>query len=632
MEKKKISENKSFIKGLEGLRAISVLGVILFHLWPNIFAGGFSGVTVFFVISGFLMTRIILKGFKNGTFSFWDFYKRRFWRLYPAFFIMLLSATGIVSLFFPDALFGIRGNFFSNIFYVNNWYQIIHSVSYFAAGNHWEIFTHLWSLSVEAQFYLLWPLLLFAILKLADRKWQLSLVIPAVIFFVSSLLFALLYSPVSTNRAYYGTDSRIFSFVAGAFVAIYMTLVSFRGHPKFFDDINSFLDKYKNQIIVACFAVLLLVFVFANGTQAWAYYFAMSFLSLAVAVLVYYFSVYRNNIFARIMGNRFCLYLGSRSYSIYLYQLPILVIFDQLASRQSAFLQFLARIVSLALILLVSELSFRFVEMPLRHGISPIKSNFGPNFKTYLFSGITFVFAISSIFGMSSRSADHLRSADQLQHNLSKKSVSIKRANSKAAASQSRADSINNASEISQDKQKADTFSTSIKTVAAVKGMKITAIGDSVLMDVGPDLQSVIPGTTVDAAVGRHTQQAIDRLDQIKRNGDLQPIVLIVIGINGEISSQNIQQVLNIAGKRQIYWVNSYAAGRPWEAPNNQLLLQKSQNNSNLHIIDWNTGARQHPEWFFPDGIHPQAVGNKAMTNLIMNALARNEHYIAGKK
>ncbi|KGO31968.1 hypothetical protein Q757_03880 [Oenococcus alcoholitolerans] len=116
MEKKKISENKSFIKGLEGLRAISVLGVILFHLWPNIFAGGFSGVTVFFVISGFLMTRIILKGFKNGTFSFWDFYKRRFWRPYPAFFIMLLSATGIVSLFFPDALFGIRGNFFSNIF------------------------------------------------------------------------------------------------------------------------------------------------------------------------------------------------------------------------------------------------------------------------------------------------------------------------------------------------------------------------------------------------------------------------------------------------------------------------------------------------------------------------------------
>lgn len=165
------SKKASFIPGIEGLRTFSVIGVILFHLWPKVFAGGFAGVTVFFVISGFLMTRIILDELgQRGSFRLKRFYLRRFWRLYPAFIVMILLTITVLTLGFPEGLFGIRGTLLSNMFYVNNWYQILHSVSYFAASAHWPVFTHLWSLSVEAQFYFVWPIILIMILYAGEKK------------------------------------------------------------------------------------------------------------------------------------------------------------------------------------------------------------------------------------------------------------------------------------------------------------------------------------------------------------------------------------------------------------------------------------------------------------------------------
>ncbi|MFT8470580.1 MAG: acyltransferase family protein [Oenococcus sp.] len=619
----------SFIPGIEGLRTLSVLGVILFHLWPKIFAGGFSGVTVFFVVSGFLMTSIVLKDLAAfGHLRLKRFYLRRFWRLYPAFIVMIFLTTALLFFFFPAGLFGIRGTLISNLFYVNNWYQILHQVSYFAAGAHWSVFTHLWSLSVEAQFYVIWPLLVTAILYLADKKWQLSLLIPAILALISSFLLAILYSPVSTNRAYYGTDSRVFSFIIGGMVAILITLLRSQACPKILRRFQQLLAEYSVWIISASFSGALILFVIANGVQAWVYDFGMLLLSIFTALLIYYFVMVPENHFNLIMGNHFFRYIGSRSYSIYLYQLPVFVILEEIFRNFSPLVHFWVSLFSILLIMLLADLSYRWVEMPFRHGMIHMTRQSFMSVKTVLTSLLIVLTLTGTFLGFISKDATRSKSADQLRRHLQSESQKISRQNSQAvsarqnAVSSQSAKSSQSSAASGADQQLAGIFQTSPENIAKVRQLSVTAIGDSVLLDVGPDLQMAMPKAIVNARIGRHTQEAIDSLQALKDEKKLDPIILMVIGTNGEISADNIQQVRRIAGNRQVFWVNSFSGGKPWEGPNNNLLSSFDKQDSNLHVIDWYSGAHAHPEWFEPDGVHPQRAGNRAMTTMIINSIA----------
>ncbi|AZZ61343.1 acetyltransferase [Oenococcus sp. UCMA 16435] len=624
---KRDSRKSSFIPGIEGLRAFSVIGVILFHLWPKIFAGGFAGVTVFFVISGFLMTRIILNEFyERGRFQIKRFYSRRFWRLYPAFIVMIFLTTAILTVAFPEGLFGIRGSLLSNIFYVNNWYQIANSLSYFAASAHWSVFTHLWSLSVEAQFYLFWPLLLSFILYFGDKRWQFALIVPTIFVLVSAALFAILYSPISTNRAYYGTDTRVFSFIIGGIVAIFMSLAASPYCPKQITRIRSFLNKASAYLISLSFFGLIALFILANGVQAWVYYFGMLLLSIFTAILIFYLSSSPQSEFGLLMGNRCFRYIGSRSYSIYLYQLPIMMIIERIFPVASLSGDLFRSLISVLIILIVSELSYRLIEMPFRHGFIFHSTKLVFNWKTIL-SIVIAVFAIGgTASGFVSKNAVRSKDADQLQRKLNRSSKMIDKQNSKAVQERKSSSSTASVSSIadSHEQQLASIFGTNSKNIHKVESLNITAIGDSVLLDVGPDIQWVMPKTIVNAKVGRHTLDAINILRHLKKEGKLDPIILMIIGTNGEISAQNIQEVRSIAGSRQVYWVNSFSGGKPWEGPNNQLLNEASKKDRRLHIIDWYDSARSHPEWFSPDGIHPQRTGNRIMTTMIINSIASN--------
>ncbi|OIK63279.1 acyltransferase family protein [Oenococcus oeni] len=625
---KRDSRKSSFIPGIEGLRAFSVIGVILFHLWPKIFAGGFAGVTVFFVISGFLMIRIILNEFyERGRFRIKRFYSRRFWRLYPAFIVMIFLTTAVLAVAFPEGLFGIRGSLLSNIFYVNNWYQIANSLSYFAASAHWSVFTHLWSLSVEAQFYLFWPLLLSLILYFGDKRWQLALIVPTIFALISTTLFAILYSPISTNRAYYGTDTRVFSFIIGGIVAIFMSLAASPYCPKQITRILIFFKKTSVYLISLSLLGLIALFILANGVQAWVYYFGMLLLSIFTAILIFYLSSNPQSEFGLLMGNRYFRYIGSRSYSIYLYQLPIMMIIERIFPVVSLLDDILRSITSVLIILFVSELSYRLIEMPFRHGFVLRLTKLAFNWKTILSITVA-VFAIGgTAFGLISKSAVRSKDADQLQQKLNKSSKVIEKRNNKAVQarkSSSSSTSSASSSSDSHEQQLTSIFGTSSENIHKVESLNITAVGDSLLLDVGPDIQWVMPKTIFNAKVGRHTLNAIDILRHLKKEGKLDPIILMVIGTNGEISAQNIQEVRSIAGSRQVYWVNSFSGGKPWEGPNNQLLNAAAKKDRRLHIVDWYDSARSHPEWFSPDGIHPQRTGNRIMTTMIINSIASN--------
>ncbi|KEP87893.1 acetyltransferase [Oenococcus oeni] len=372
---------------------------------------------------------------------------------------------------------------------------------------------------------------------------------------------------------------------------------------------------------------LIALFILANGVQAWVYYFGMLLLSIFTAILIFYLSSNPQSEFGLLMGNRYFRYIGSRSYSIYLYQLPIMMIIERIFPVVSLLDDILRSITSVLIILFVSELSYRLIEMPFRHGFVLRLTKLAFNWKTILSIAVA-VFAIGgTAFGLVSKSAVRSKDADQLQQKLNKSSKVIEKRNNKAVQarkSSSSSTSSASSSSDSHEQQLASIFGTSSENIHKVESLNITAVGDSLLLDVGPDIQWVMPKTIVNAKVGRHTINAIDILRHLKKEGKLDPIILMVIGTNGEISAQNIQEVRSIAGSRQVYWVNSFSGGKPWEGPNNQLLNAAAKKDRRLHIVDWYDSARSHPEWFSPDGIHPQRTGNRVMTTMIINSIASN--------
>ncbi|WP_415595060.1 acyltransferase family protein [Liquorilactobacillus nagelii] len=216
-----IRNERRYITGLDGLRAIAVIAVILYHLNTTVFKGGFLGVPIFMVIFGYLITDHLLEEYElTGHFNYFYFWKKRIKRLYPTLAIMLLGTSAYIFLFERQLLFNLWKIVLSNLLYVYNWWQIDHGESYFQqfAGNE-SPFTHLWTLSIEGQFYFFWPLIVLLLLKLFSKR-KVVFYFALLLAIISSLLMATLYVPnTDPSRIYYGTDTRMFSILFGAALA-----------------------------------------------------------------------------------------------------------------------------------------------------------------------------------------------------------------------------------------------------------------------------------------------------------------------------------------------------------------------------------------------------------------------------
>ena len=213
-------KHSRYITGFDGIRSLAVIGVILYHLLPTQMRGGYLGVPVFFVVSGYLITDLLLQEWKQtGRIEIKQFYYRRMKRLYPALVTMLVGASAYITLFQRNLLNNLRGNVISSLFYVNNWWQINHGMSYFDRFSGESPFTHIWSLAVETQNYIFWPIIFVLLMKLVKNKGKVFLGIVAAAL-VSAILMAVLYVPgQDPTRVYYGTDTRLFSILLGGALA-----------------------------------------------------------------------------------------------------------------------------------------------------------------------------------------------------------------------------------------------------------------------------------------------------------------------------------------------------------------------------------------------------------------------------
>ncbi len=620
--------------GLDGLRAIAVLAVIFFHLGFSWAPGGLLGVGIFFTLSGYLITDILLGQFlKRGSIHLGRFWLGRARRLLPALFLMLLVVIAWVTIFGPAQPDQFRKAVVSAIFYVNNWQQIAANVSYFARFAPEQPLNHLWSLSVEEQFYIIWPFVLLIGLRFVRERddnglrprlalWTLGLAI------ASSILMAVLYHPsLDPSRVYYGTDTRAAGLLFGA--ALAMVWPSRRLSKRI-----TFQARRNLDIMGAVGLLIIAIMIWRTGEfSQFLYRGGFVVLSLAT-VMVLMPLAHPACKLGNAVGCKPLRWIGVRSYGIYLWQTPVIV----LTSPQHHHGQSLLRdILQVAAIFIIASLSWKFVEEPIRHGaigrmlakrrrVGWSWTTFSPEGRMVLVAlGVLFIIAIAGMAGLNKAEAE----GEQIRV---KEAVA---AGTKGPVPLTK-------------EQAADSQKTSCR--------KVVHIGDST--SEGLDSAEYLPNPKERienryAEVGvKETHMEVQGARSIEERYEGQPNAqevaeawkaegykgcwVLALGTNeaADVAAgsnvgleERIEKMMTIIGDEPVLWVNVktlpdatefYAEEgmKKWDEELEKACLRYP----NMRIYNWAGDVKT--AWFIEDGIHFTSPGYAARAELIAHALA----------
>ena len=608
--------SKQYVTGIDGVRTLAVLGVIIYHLLPTTLPGGYLGVPLFLLISGYFVTlQLVRQMDQTGGIQLTKFYLKRLRRLYPVLIVMLTVTTAYITLFARDLLHNIKSTIATNLLWVYNWWEIGHGQSYFDRFNGESPFTHLWTLGVEAQFYFLWPLILFMLFlilrKRSKIKWTVFILAVA-----SAVEMALLFDPQNINRVYYGTDTRAFSLLLGSWLALCWPI----------DRLNASLTAHAARILdgvgIEALLITLLGFFTLPGQSSWTYRGGMFFYSLIGMILIATV-VHPGSHMNRWLTNPFFTWIGQRSYGIYVYQLPVMVFYERVVEigRHPV----INALVECLLILAISEFSYRLVEQPLAHyqwRYLPASIRHWIDFKMHdwhqwLKVGPVVIICFIALCGLMLPSKPAKKSAVQTRIEKSRQATAAK--NKQIAKGKAAKVNVN-----SKSLQKK--YGLTLNQLKAASELKVTAIGDSVMADASQDIQEIMPHAYVDAEVGRQGSTTPAVIKDLKAKGQLQKNVILNLGTNGAMDSQTINDILTAIGKdHQVYWITPHVPTRDWEQTVCDQIKQAAKQNTNVHVIDWNQAANGHAEWFAQDKVHMNEQGNAYFTRLIVKTILKNK-------
>jgi peptidoglycan/LPS O-acetylase OafA/YrhL len=612
-----------YLPGLDGVRALAVIGVLLYHADLTWISGGYLGVDVFFVLSGFLITSLILEEFdRSGRVDFSKFYLGRARRLLPALLLVLASVSIAAALFFRDAASQVRADTIASLFYVNNWHYIFSESSYFEFIGRPPLLKHLWSLAVEEQFYLVWPAIAFLLM----RRWRrLGVGLTALLLALASTAWMTVLAVqngfpeyADPSRAYFGTDSHAMGLLIGATLATFWRpgLLSAR-------------VPAGGRVVITAIGVSALLgvigfFVLVGEFTPWMYQRGgFLLLALVVAVLIAA-ATHPASPLGRWMGTQPWRYVGQRSYGLYLWHWPIFMVTRPTLDVPLDGIPLL--VLRLGLTFGIAELSYRFVEMPIRRGaidrwVKSWRASTGTEHKRQTRRGAS-VLAIAAAaviaVGILLSTAPSASEASALPADVAE-AIGIDDGGPSEVTLDDPEPSAAPLPSASGQPSPSSSADASPSPSANPNG-NLSAIGDSVMLGARDTVKKVIPGTKVDAAVSRFPGAFIGRLKRYVKNDKLADVVVLHPGTNGVLPEAMMREMLDILEDTPRVIVVNDKMPRTWQDPNNKVIAKVVPDYDNAVLVDWKAASDDHPEYFASDGIHLTSKGARAYANLIKKA------------
>jgi peptidoglycan/LPS O-acetylase OafA/YrhL len=572
------------ISSIDGLRAIAVTAVVMYHLGISWIPGGFLGVDLFFVISGYVITRLILDSInQSSALDLRAFYAARIRRIYPGFLFMVICTIIFIGVWAPEAI----KRFLSDLPYALtgtiNWLLVARHQDYFETVGRPPLLQHTWSLAVELQFYLIWPIILLTVLKYFGKKniARIALIIAMVsgttLFFVSLQLDQSNAQQIS--HIYFGTDTHSLGLFLGSALAVSWI-------PQ---NLSADIEKRAQDVIDGIGVVGLLglisTFLFIDESNAGLYRIAFPLAGI-FGCLVIISLVHPASRFAPIISTAPFRWIGQRSYGIYIWHWVIFQV-----TRPSVDLSgqtwalYLARVL---LVLALADISLRWVEIPFRQGL--VQNWFrGMKYrsakvqlrqKISVISSIIIVLAITS-----SISVQAINKSDEIANQISQQS--------------------------NQDQQ-------TLGDLGSTTGLWVT--GDSVILGIRSKLEAKEHISLINARVGRQAPEllAVMRVDQSSVPSS--PVVFN-LGNNNALSEDTVIEIFEIVKNQpQIIVVNT-AVPRAWKDSNNAIISKVASRYSNVKVVDWDRISKGRPELFAPDGVHLSPTGSDVYVDLVLSVL-----------
>ena len=572
-----------YIPAIDGLRALAVIAVMFYHLGFSWIPGGFLGVDLFFVISGYVITRMLLDSIaQSGGLDLRGFYLARLRRLLPALLFMLTTTIIAVGIWAPDTIkrllvdtpFALTGTI--------NWWLVANEQDYFESIGRPPLLQHTWSLAVEAQFYLVWPLILYFILKKFGKKH-----IPvAALFIAAASGIALLLVSFSIDAAnaskvshvYFGTDTHSIGLFLGAALAVSWIPQNFRV------ELSRKGQNFIDGIGVFGFIGILATFLFIDASNPAMYKIAFPLAGIFGAAIIASI-VHPASRFAPILQNKVLLWIGERSYAIYLWHWVIFQVTRPTVDLAGqAWALYSLRIL---IVFALADISLRYVELPIRRGViqywikgRKYRTKKERNRQTSLLSTATVIVVIIAAV-------------------ISVRAISI-------------------ANDARTALEKSLTVATSTAVPTEKDGLWVT--GDSVILGIRSVLEENQPISLVNARIGRQAPELLEVLIQDQPQA-LDSPVIFNLGNNNALSREQVEQIFEaVKGQPQIIVVNT-AVPRPWRDGNNQIINEVAAKYPQADVIDWNAISNGRPEYFAPDGVHLVPAGVNAYVSAILEKL-----------
>ena len=574
------------IPAIDGLRAIAVAAVVFYHLGFPWIPGGFLGVDLFFVISGYVITRLLLDSIeRSGGLDLRGFYKARARRLLPPMIFMIVVTAFYVSIwaqdsvkrFLTDIPFSLTGSM--------NWWLVFKQQDYFEAIGRPPLLQHTWSLAVESQFYLIWPVLLLLILKRFGKK-VIPLAALVIALFSGTTLFLVslqLDASSSVSHVYFGTDTHSIGLFLGAALAVSWIPQNFKS------EVSNKAQNFIDFIGVFGLVGILGSFLLIDASSPTAYKIAFPLAAIFGAAIITSI-VHPASRFAPILQNRVLLWVGERSYAIYLWHW---VVFQITRPRVDIDGQDWALIaLRILVVLALADISLKLVELPIRSGRVE-----------YWFKGMKY--RTTSV---------RKRQKIAVFSSISVLLVSLSVLSSVAVVSSNRA-----TEEFQKTLQSEPEFTPPVAETVDRSEM-IWLTGDSVILGIRSAIAEIRPLLVVNARVGRAAPELLEEMtkDFEKAAGST---IVMDLGNNDLLNEETVRAIFDLVKESPKVVVVNTAVPRAYRDANNELITELAAQYSNVRVVDWSAISDGHPEYFAPDGVHLVPTGVSAYVIAIDEAL-----------